>query len=289
VACQYGKVPSAEKGIINIKKKNKIGDILLKKGLADTEKEADALLMEGRIRVAGSMIEKPGTMIDPDSEIKVVPPDPYVSRGGLKLEGAFEDLGLSISGKKAVDIGSSTGGFTDFLLQNGAAKVIDIDVGYGGLSWKLRNSPRVTVLERTNIRNLDVEKLPFFSDFTVVDVSFISIKKIFSKILEITTKKGEILLLVKPQFELKKNEVESKGIIRDKNLHYKVMKEIKDFIIKFPVKIKDFTFSKIKGGKGNIEFWIFLIKCSKEAKYIINYDKIIMGVVERAHNYFNQK
>jgi 23S rRNA (cytidine1920-2'-O)/16S rRNA (cytidine1409-2'-O)-methyltransferase len=286
---QYGRVYYAEKGIENIKKKNKITEILLEKGLADTEKEARAILMEGRVRVAGRIIEKSGTMIDTCSKIKVTPQEPYVSRGGLKLEGAFKDLGLSISGKKAVDIGSSTGGFTDFLLQNGAAKIIDIDVGYGGLSWKLRNSPRVTVLERTNVRDLEVKKIPFIPDFAVVDVSFISIKKIFEKVLEITSKNGEILILIKPQFELKKDEVENKGIIKNRYLHYKVLKEIKDFIVEYPVKIKNFTFSKIKGAKGNIEFWIFLVKCFKGAKYIKNYDKIIREVVEKAHVYFNQK
>jgi 23S rRNA (cytidine1920-2'-O)/16S rRNA (cytidine1409-2'-O)-methyltransferase len=274
---------------VKIKKKNKISDILLEKGLADTEKEARAMLMEGRVRIGSSIVEKPGMMVDSGSEIKVMPEDPYVSRGGIKLEGAFKDLGLNISGKKAVDIGSSTGGFTDFLLKKGAAKIIDIDVGYGILSWKLRNSPRVTVMERTNIRNLELKKIPFISDFAVIDVSFISIKKIFVKILDITSKNGEILLLVKPQFELKKNEVENKGIIKDKDIHYKVLKEIKDFVLKYPVKIKGFTFSKIKGAKGNIEFWIFLIKCSKGAKYITNYDKIIRGVVEKAHIYFNQQ
>ena len=244
--------------------------------------------MEGRVKVGGSVIEKPGTLVSQDSEIEIIPKNPYVSRGGLKIEGAFKDLGISITGKKAVDIGSSTGGFTDFLLKNGADKIIDIDVGYGKLSWKLRNSPRVTVLERTNIRHLDLKRIPFISNFAVVDVSFISIKMIFNKILEITDKNGEILLLVKPQFELKKNEVESKGIIRDKKLHCKVLSDITEFIIKHPVKIIDFTFSKIKGAKGNIEFWIFLRKCFKKAKYIINYDKIIRDIVGRAHKYFNQ-
>jgi len=256
--------------------------------LAGTEKEAYALVLEGRVEVEGRIIEKPGTLVNPDSEIKIIPTDPYVSRGGLKLEGAFKDLGLSISDKKAIDIGSSTGGFTDFLLKNGADKIIDVDVGYGELSWKLRNSPRVIVFERTNIRHLDAESVPFISDFAVVDVSFISIKKIFKKILELTVKNGEILMLVKPQFELEKNEVERKGIIRNKKLHYKVLLDITDFIKKFPVRIVNYTFSKIKGAKGNIEFWIFLIKCSKEAKYIINYDKIIRDVVNSAHNYFNQ-
>jgi 23S rRNA (cytidine1920-2'-O)/16S rRNA (cytidine1409-2'-O)-methyltransferase len=213
---------------------------------------------------------------------------PYVSRGGLKLEGVFQELGLSAAGKKAVDIGSSTGGFTDFLLKNGAKKIIDIDVGYGQLSWEIRNSPKVVVFERTNIRQLDISKLPFTSELTVVDVSFISIRKIFSKILELTDTNGEILLLVKPQFELMKDEVESKGIIRNKNLHYKVLAGITEFITKFPVEVKNFTFSKIKGSKGNIEFWIFLIKSFKEAESVLNYGKIIKDVVDKAHFYFNQ-
>ncbi len=206
----------------------------------------------------------------------------------MKLEGVFNELKLSAAGKRAIDIGSSTGGFTDFLLKNGAEKIIDIDVGYGQLSWKIRNLPQVIVFERTNIRHLDISRLPFISNLTVVDVSFISIRKIFSKILELTDIDGEILLLVKPQFELKKDEVENKGIIRSKKLHHKVLVEIAEFIIKFPVEIKSFTFSKIKGSKGNIEFWIFLIKSLKEAKSILNYDKIIEDVVDRAHFYFNQ-
>ncbi len=213
---------------------------------------------------------------------------PYVSRGGLKLEGVFQELGLSAAGKKAVDIGSSTGGFTDFLLKNGAKKIIDIDVGYGQLSWEIRNSPKVVVFERTNIRKLDISKLPFTSEITVVDVSFISIRKIFSKILELTDTNGEILLLVKPQFELMKDEVERKGIIRNKNLHYKVLTGITEFITKFPVEVKNLTFSKIKGAKGNIEFWIFLIKSFKEAESVLNYGKIIKDVIDKAHFYFNQ-
>jgi len=227
--------------------------------------------------------------VDLNSEIEIRSKNPYASRGGLKLEGAFKDLKLNAKGKKAVDIGSSTGGFTDFLLKNGADKIIDIDVGYGQLYWKLRNSPRVILFERTNIRHLDTSKLPFASDFTVVDVSFISIKKIFSKILELTKENGEILLLVKPQFELEKKEVESKGIIRDRKLHLKVLLDMAKLMEKYPVRICDFAFSKLKGVKGNIEFWIFLVKCSKQAESVLNYDKIINSTVDRAHIYFNHK
>lgn len=244
--------------------------------------------MAGKVKVDGKAVEKPGTFIDADSKIEIIPKNTYVSRGGLKIEGAFKDFKLSAANKKVTDIGSSTGGFTDFLLKNGADKVIDIDVGYGQLSWELRKSPHTIVFERTNLRNLDTEKLPYKSDITVVDVSFISIKKIFNKILELTNCNGKILILVKPQFELKRNEVESKGIIRDKKLHNKVLEEITEFIIKFPVEIKGFTFSKIKGLKGNIEFWIFLIKSHKEAESISKYDKIIRDVINEAHFYHNQ-
>ncbi len=260
----------------------------MEKNIVSTDKDAQALVMSGKVKVSGKVIEKPGTLIDSNSIVEITPKNIYVSRGGLKLEGAFKDFGLSAAGKKTADIGSSTGGFTDFLLKNGAKKVIDIDVGYGQLSWEIRKSPRVVVLERTNVRNLDIDKLPYKSDITVVDVSFISIKKIFNKILDLTGGGGKVLLLIKPQFELKKDEVENKGIIKDKKLHYKVLKEIADFIVKFPVEIKDFTFSKIKGSKGNIEFWIFLIKTDKGAKSIPNYDKIIKDVIDKAHFYYNQ-
>ena len=269
-------------------KKKKIITLLLERNLISTEKKALALILEGKVKVEGIIVQKPGTAIDPDSRIEITAEKPYVSRGGLKLEGVFKELELSAAGKRAIDIGSSTGGFTDFLLKNGAEKIIDIDVGYGQLAWQIRNSPLVTVLERTNIRNLDISKLPFTSNITVVDVSFISIKKIFNKILELTDTNGEILLLVKPQFELAKEEVESKGIIRNKNLHQKVLKEIAEFVVKFPIEIKNFTFSKIKGSRGNIEFWIFLIKSFKEAETVSNYDKIIKDVVDSAHQNFNQ-
>src|SRR4030066_157739 len=202
-----------KKDIKNVKKKNII-TLLLDRNLVTNEKNALALILEGRVKVEGMTIQKPGITTAPDSKIEIIPEKPYVSRGGIKMEGVFKELGLSAEGKKAIDIGSSTGGFTDFLLKNGAEKIIDIDVGYGQLSWPIRNSSRVTVLERTNIRNLDINTLPFTSNITVVDVSFISIKKIFNKILELTGIGGEILLLVKPQFELAREEVENKGKIR---------------------------------------------------------------------------
>ncbi len=175
--------------------------------------------MGGRISIENKIIDKPGTLVDNDSSIKIKGQADYVSRGGLKLEGVFKEFGLFARGKDAIDIGSSTGGFTDYLLKNGASRVTAIDVGYGLLSWKLRNSPNVNILERTNVRHMDMSKLIFMADLTVVDVSFISIKMIFSRILDMTKCGGEILLLVKPQFEVKKHQVQEKGIIREKKLH----------------------------------------------------------------------
>ncbi len=222
-------------------------------------------------------------------------PDPegknYVSRGGIKIENAFRDLYLSVKNKNAVDVGASTGGFTDFLLKNGASHVSAIDVGYGIIAWKLRTDPRVSVFERTNIRYFDIKKLPYISDFTVIDVSFISVKTIFPKLLELTKNRGEILILYKPQFELKKNEVEKGGIIKDKNLHVVSLKRITEFISELKLKVEGLSFSKIKGTKGNIEFWIYIkkdfVKRGLNIKKTYNmYDRIIKRTVDDAHSFF---
>ncbi len=242
--------------------------------------------MEGRVLVNGSLADKQGEMMPLDSKIEIIKKMPYVSRGGLKIEGVFNDLGLDVSGKLAADIGSSTGGFTDFLIQNGAARVISIDVGYGLLDWKLRNSEKVDLLEKTNIRYLDIKKIPYKADITVVDVSFISIKKIMEKIMELTTPGGEILLLLKPQFELDKKDIVSKGIIKDPELHFKALGGMINYLKNLLVSIIDLKFSKIKGAKGNIEFWIYLKNSKTLTKYDLNYDKIIQGVVKAAHLFF---
>ncbi len=215
----------------------------------------------------------------------------YVSRGGYKIEGAFKDFQMEASGKKIIDIGASTGGFTDFLLRAGADKVITIDVGYGILDWKLRNNPSVFVHERTNVRYLERDKLEFLADLTVVDVSFISVKTIFSKILEFTKEKGEILILLKPQFEVSKHEVEKGGVIRNKRLHTNVVSDTVDFILNNGLLLNDLSFSKIRGAKGNIEFWLYLKKEFYSTdlnikKTVTDYDKIINSIVEKSHKYF---
>jgi 23S rRNA (cytidine1920-2'-O)/16S rRNA (cytidine1409-2'-O)-methyltransferase len=245
--------------------------------------------MEGRVSAGLNKIYKPGEMIPADSEINIKPLKKYVSRGGYKIEGAFNDFNLDAKGIKALDIGSSTGGFTDFLIKNGASKVTAIDVGYGLLSWNLRKNKDIEILEKTNIRNLDTSQLKYKADLAAVDVSFISIEKIFKKILDSTSLDAVILLLLKPQFELERNDVRNRGVVKDKSLHIKSINKIIEFLKNFEVIIEGISFSKIKGYRGNIEFWIYLRKSINSAEYKPDYDKIIGDVVKKAHNYFKEK
>ncbi len=273
-----------------------LAEVLFEKNLAPDIKNAQILVIEGRVIVGGVKIEKPGTKIPDDSIITILKRDIYVSRGGIKIENAFADFNISASGKKAIDIGSSTGGFTDFLLQNGARSVIAIDVGYGIISWKLRQDPRVIVMERTNIRNIDTKRLQYCADLTVADVSFISLKAIFNNIFCVTKAGGEMLLLLKPQFEALKGEVEPGGVIRNRELHIKILERILSFLAELNVSVEGINFSKIKGAKGNIEFWLYLKKLGDEIKNINplnfkkienNYVKIITDTIDKSTIFFN--
>jgi 23S rRNA (cytidine1920-2'-O)/16S rRNA (cytidine1409-2'-O)-methyltransferase len=272
----------------------KLADMLIEKNLTSNLKEAKAIILAGKVLVDGEKIDKAGTLVAASASVEIIKDMPYVSRGGVKLEKAFLDFGLNVRGKKAIDVGSSTGGFTDFLLQSGADKVLAIDVGYGQLSWNLRQSPKVIVMERTNIRNISTQKIPFLSDLTVVDVSFISIKTIFKNLLEITLDDGVILILIKPQFEAAREDVQKGGVIRSKELHQKTLQEVIEAVKICGVEIKNITFSKLQGAKGNIEFWLYVKKTIKKNKITeinnkkteLNYDKIITNIVEEAHKYF---
>lgn len=272
----------------------KLADVLVERNLTSTLKEAKAIILTGKVLVDGEKIDKAGTLVTIRASVEIIEDMPYVSRGGVKLEKAFLDFGLNARGKKAIDVGSSTGGFTDFLLQSGADKVLAIDVGYGQLSWNLRQSPKVIVMERTNIRNISPQKIPFLSDLTVVDVSFISIKTIFKNLLEITLDEGVILILIKPQFEVAREDVQKGGVIRSKELHQKTLQEVIEAVNNYGVEIKNITFSKLQGAKGNIEFWLYVKKTIKKNKITeinnkkteLNYDKIITNIVEEAHKYF---
>jgi 23S rRNA (cytidine1920-2'-O)/16S rRNA (cytidine1409-2'-O)-methyltransferase len=262
----------------------------MEKGIAVSEKQAKALIMQGTVSSGGRPVLKPGESILIEDRIEIKENQRrYASRGGLKLEGIFEDLNLSTSGKTAIDIGSSTGGFTDFLLKNGAQHVTAVDVGSGLLEWDLRNNSKVTVLEKTNVRYLDPALIKYMPELVVVDLSFISISKVFQKIMEISSDEAEILLLVKPQFELERELVKHKGIVKEKIYHIKSLKDISMYLKNFKVSIEGISFSHIKGAAGNIEFWIYLKKERISAKSNINYDKIIGDVVDRAHLFFNKE
>jgi 23S rRNA (cytidine1920-2'-O)/16S rRNA (cytidine1409-2'-O)-methyltransferase len=281
---------------LNVSKntQKKLADVLVERNLTSTLKEAEAIILTGKVLVDGKKIDKAGTLVARSASVEIIEDMPYVSRGGVKLEKAFLDFGLNARGKKAIDVGSSTGGFTDFLLQSGADKVLAIDVGYGQLAWNLRQSPKVIVMERTNIRNISPQKMPFLSDLTVVDVSFISIKTIFKNLLEITSDNGEILILIKPQFESAREDVGKGGVIRSKKIHQKTLQEVIEAVNNYGVEIKNITFSKLQGAKGNIEFWLYVKKTIKKNKITeinnkkteLNYDKIITNIVEEAHKYF---
>jgi len=281
---------------LNVSKntQEKLADVLVERNLTSTLKEAKAIILAGKVLVDGKKVDKAGTRVAASASVEIIEDMPYVSRGGVKLEKVFLDFGLNARGKKAIDVGSSTGGFTDFLLKSGADKVLAIDVGYGQLAWNLRQSPKVIVMERTNIRNISTQKIPFLSDLTVVDVSFISIKTIFKNLLDITAGGGEILILIKPQFELAREDVQKGGVIRSKELHQKTLQEVIEAVSNYGVEIKNITFSKLQGAKGNIEFWLYVKKKIKKNKITEinnkktepNYDKIITDIVEEAHKYF---
>ena len=213
--------------------------------------------------------------------------NPYVSRGGIKLEKAFQDFNISAENKKAADVGSSTGGFTDYLLKNGALSVIAIDVGYGIIAWKLRQDPRVVLFERTNIRDVQPPALPYLAELTVVDLSFISIRYVFKKLMEITCEEGEVIILIKPQFEAKRELVAKGGLVTDRETHKKVLIDILEFLKDFKAEVKGLSFSKIRGAKGNIEFWIYLkISGSNIKKTGLNYGKMVTKIVEEAHKFY---
>jgi 23S rRNA (cytidine1920-2'-O)/16S rRNA (cytidine1409-2'-O)-methyltransferase len=203
-------------------------------------------------------IEKPASLVDENGHITIVQDDAYVSRGGLKLEKALQEFSIDPNGKQAIDIGASTGGFTDCLLRNGAKQVVAIDVGYGQLAWTLREDPRVTVLERTNIRHVKPEDIPYLADLITIDVSFISLQKILSSVVALLAPGGEIVALVKPQFEAGRERVGKKGVVKDPVVHKDVLNEIWNVFEKNGMRVKGISFSPIKGPEGNLEFLLYV-------------------------------
>ncbi len=217
--------------------------------------------MGSKVLVNGEVVSKSGQKTDEVSEIVLKTPDiPYVSRGGLKLEWALKEFSIKVTDKEAIDIGASTGGFTDCLLQQGAKKVYAVDVGYGQLAWKLSTDKRVIVMDRTNIRYLGREKIPRELDISVIDVSFISLKKVIPKALEFLKENGEIVALVKPQFEVGKGEVGKGGVVKEESKREEVINEIGEFAKNLGLTVLGTCESPIKGRKGNAEYLIYLQK-----------------------------
>ncbi len=236
---------------------------MVKRGLSPSREKARAEIMAGEVRVNGVRAEKAGQEIPEEAEIVVVGEAiPFVSRGGLKLDKAVKVFSINLEGRVCADIGASTGGFTDVMLQNGASHVYAIDVGYGQLDWKLRNDDRVTVMERTNARNMAPDWFDQKVTFASIDVSFISLKLILPPLYQCLEEEGEVVALIKPQFEAGRNEVGKNGVIRDCSVHARICEEIMKFASNSGYAVKDLSYSPITGPKGNIEFLLYMQKSS---------------------------
>lgn len=234
--------------------KIRLDALLTERGLAESRERAKAVIMSGRVFVAGNRADKPGAQVDPGASIEVRGGSEYVSRGGYKLEKALRDFSISPAGKICIDCGASTGGFTDCLLKNGAALVYAVDVGYGQIAWSIRNDARVVTMERTNIRRVTPEMFEIRPELAVVDVSFISLGLVLPVIRELLTEKGEALCLIKPQFEAGRDKVGKKGVVRDPGTHRAVLDAFITNAGGSGFFVRGLTYSPLKGPEGNIEY-----------------------------------
>ena len=290
--------------------KERLDVLLVNKGFFQSRERAKTAIMAGDVYVNGGISDKAGTKIDVDAEITVKNDQcPYVGRGGYKLAKALSAFHIDLSGAAAMDIGASTGGFTDCMLQNGAEKVYSVDVGYGQLDWKLRNDDRVVNMEKVNVRYLDPDTIPDRMDFISIDVSFISLKLIFPVARELLKEGAYLVSLIKPQFEAGRSQVGKKGIVKDKAVHKEVIQNVLGYAAANGLKPLDLTFSPMTGAKGNIEYLLKAVKqgcglkeeplsdsagegqnaldaCldSEKAGLLGLFDKKIDEVIERAHN-----
>lgn len=240
-------------------KKKRLDLVIVEKELAKSRRRAQAMIIGGKVFVNNRLADKSGTMVSSDDRIVIRGMDmPYVSRGGLKLEAALKENSISVSKRICLDVGASTGGFTDCLLQNGASIVFAVDVGYGQLAWKLRQDPRVVVIERTNIRHMSPQILTSPIDLVTVDVSFISLKIVVPAIIHLMQQSADILALIKPQFEVGKGKVGKGGVVRDPAMHSEVIRDLKFFFIKNGLICNSVIPSPVLGPKGNREFIVWL-------------------------------
>jgi 23S rRNA (cytidine1920-2'-O)/16S rRNA (cytidine1409-2'-O)-methyltransferase len=263
-------------------RKERLDVLLVEKGIFESREKARANIMAGQIFVDGIRIDKAGEKVKSSANIEFKGDAlPYVSRGGLKLEKAVKAFNIQLKDKICLDIGASTGGFTDCMLQNGARKVYAIDVGYGQFAWKLRVDERVVCMERTNVRYVKPEDIGEIADFASIDVSFISLEKVMPSVFNLLTEDGYLVGLIKPQFEAGREKVGKKGVVRDKNTHLEVIINVVNFVKKEGFKVIDIEYSPIKGPEGNIEYLVYISKNpSKEVNFE---DSRICEVVDRAH------
>ena len=267
--------------------KERLDVLLVKRGLAPSREKAKTMIMEGNVFVENQREDKAGATFDTEAEITVKGNTlKYVSRGGLKLEKAMTHFGITLEGKVCMDIGASTGGFTDCMLQNGAVKVYSVDVGHGQLAWKLRNDPRVVNLERTNMRKVTREQVPDEIDFFSVDVSFISLKLILPVARQLMSENAQAVCLIKPQFEAGREKVGKKGVVRDPAVHVEVVRKIFDFCLENGFDVLNLDYSPIKGPEGNIEYLIHLRKSDDPKSYT---DVTPEQLVENSHAALDKK
>lgn len=261
-------------------KKVRLDVLLVQRGLQESRQRAQATIMSGQVFVEGQRVDKPGAPVAEDAAVEVRGGLRYVSRGGLKLEKAMDLWPIRLEGAVCMDIGASTGGFTDCMLQNGAAKVYAVDVGYGQLAWKLRSDERVVCLERTNARYLTHQEIPEEPDFSSVDVSFISLKLILPAVAGVLRDGGQVVCLIKPQFEAGREKVGKKGVVRDPAVHREVLEHFLEHAKENNFTVLAITYSPIRGPEGNIEYLGFLEKNAGREGTLVD----IPALVEESHS-----
>ena len=255
-------------------KKERLDILLVEKGIGNSRERAKTSIMAGLVFVDGHRVDKAGEKVNRDADIVFKGEElKYVSRGGLKLEKAMNEFNITLDGKVCMDIGASTGGFTDCMLQNNAAKVFSVDVGYGQFAWKLRVDERVVCMERTNIRYVTPEDIGEKLDFASIDVSFISLRTIMPAVINLLKDDGEVVALIKPQFEAGRDKVGKKGVVREKSVHKEVVTNIANYLLEHNLNIIGMSFSPIKGPEGNREYLVYFSK-NKDKESDFNLEKI---------------
>ncbi len=259
--------------------KERLDMLLTEKKFFDSRARAKAMIMAGKVLVNGQKVDKAGTLIAPDAQIRILGEEmPFVSRGGLKLQKALDEFKINMVGRIAADIGASTGGFTDCMLQRGAKMVYAIDVGYGQLAWKLRSNVQVVNMERTNIRNVTRQDFHYgVPDFASIDVAFISLEKVLPVVYDVLKDSGEVVALIKPQFEAGREFVGKRGVVRDKKIHAAVIERVLTFAASVGFGVEALNFSPVKGPEGNIEYLAHLAKDGASANVEV------LAVVDSAH------